>query len=80
MCQENGFLWTSSCAGFVKHNSGQNRQTRVECMVYLSSAPQSRTVFDFAINRVLAEAAEDSLARHRHGRYPQQGCGLVEIP
>ena len=74
------FFCTSTCAGFLKHNSGQNPQTGVECMVYLSSAPHSRTVLDFATGCVLAEAAEDSLAKHMQGRYSQPGCGLVEIP
>ena len=49
-------------------------------MAYLSSAPDSNAVFDFATSCVLAEAAEENLARDMHGRYPQQGCGLVEIP
>ena len=49
-------------------------------MVYLSTAPHSHAVFDSATGCVLAEAAEDNLARHMHGRYPQEGCGLVEIP
>ena len=49
-------------------------------MVYLSSAPHSRAVFDLATGCVWAEAAEDNLARQMHGRYPQKGCGLVEIP
>ena len=49
-------------------------------MVYLSSAPHSHAVFNFATGCVLAEAAEDNFARHMHGRYPQQGCGLIEIP
>ena len=46
-------------------------------MVYLSSAPRSHAVFDFATGCFLAEAAEDNLARHVHGGYPQQGCGLA---
>ena len=49
-------------------------------MVYLSSAPHSRAVFDFVTGCILAEAAEDNLARHMHGRYPQQGCWLLETP
>ena len=49
-------------------------------MVYLSSAPYLHAVFDFATDCVLAEAADYNFARHMHGRYRQQGCGLVEIP
>ena len=49
-------------------------------LVYLSSAPHSRAMFNFATGCVLAEAAEDNLARRMHGRYPQQGCEFVEIP
>ena len=69
-CQEYFFFWTSTCAGFLKHNCGRNPQTGVECMGYLSSVPHSCAVFDFATGCVLAEAAEDSLARHMHQRYP----------
>ena len=74
------FFWTSTCARFLKHNSRRSPQTGVECMAYLSSAPHSRAVVDFATGCISAEAAEDILARHIHGRYPQQGCRLVEIP
>ena len=49
-------------------------------MVCLSSAPHSHAVLDVFTGWVLAEAAEDNYARHMHGRYPHQGCGLVEIP
>ena len=73
-------FWTSTCAGFLKHNSGRNPETGIQCMVYLSPAPHSHAVLNFANGCVLAEPAEDNFARHMRGRYPQQSCGLVEIP
>ena len=30
---KNSFSWTSTCAGFLKHNSGRNPQTGLQCMV-----------------------------------------------
>ena len=43
----------------MKHNSGRNPKTMVECRV-TCPAPHSRAVFDFATDRVLVKAAKAS--------------------
>ena len=49
-------------------------------MVYLSSAPHSYGVFDCATAVSWWKLQKTTLPGRLHGRYQQQGCGLVEIP
>ena len=64
----------------LKHNSGPNSHTEVQYMVYLSSAPHSYAVFDSATAVSWRKLQNTGLPGTLHGRYPQQGCGPVEIP
>ena len=78
--QEKKIFWTLTCAGFLKHHSGRNPQTELQCMVYLSSAPHSYAVFDSATAMSWRKLHNTTSPGTLHGRYPQQGCGPVEIP
>ena len=49
-------------------------------MVYLSSAPHSYAVFDSATAVSWRKLQKTTSPGTLHGRYPQQGCGHVEIP
>ena len=69
------FFWTPTCAGFQKKYCGGNPKTWVECREHLSSAPNHAPCSTLPPR--LGRSCR-SLARVR--RYPQQGCGLVEIP
>ena len=62
------------------HNSGRTPHTEVQYMVYLSSAPHSYAVFDAATAVSWQKLQKTTLPGTLHGRYPQQGCGPVEIP
>ena len=63
-----------------KHNSGLNPPTEVQFMVYLSSAPHSYAVFHSAKAVSWRKLQKTNSPGTLHGRYPQQGCGHVEIP
>ena len=49
-------------------------------MVYLSAAVHSYAVFDSATAVFWRKPQKTTLPGTLHGHYPQQGCGLVEIP
>ena len=49
-------------------------------MVYLSSAPHLYAVFDSATAVSWQKLQKTTSPGKLHGRYPQQGCGPVEIP
>ena len=77
---EKHIFWTSTCAGFLKHNTGRHPQTGLQCMVYLSSAPHSYAMFDSATSVSWRKLQETGSPGTLHGRYPQQGCGPVQMP
>ena len=49
-------------------------------MVYLSSAPHSYAVFDSATAVSWQKLQKTISPGTLHRRYPQQGCGPVQIP
>ena len=71
--RKNIFL-TSTCAGFLKHNSGRDQQTWVDRREHLSSAPIQTPCS--TLPRCLGRSC-GSLARVLH--YQKQSCGFLEI-
>ena len=79
-CRPRKSLLDLDMCWLVKNNSGRNPHTEVQYMVYLLSAPHSYAVFDSATAVSWRKLQKKIFSGTLHGRYPQQGCGPVEIP